>query len=187
MSNDREGNVFERLFRLWAAICKMIVDGVRDPQMVADALQRIVSMNVYLRRLFSDIVIGATDGTETLKGSGVFWGGVYGLELPAGKPAPVTKATVHEMVLDGTFRDIFGNLGEGRPKWRNTEQVAKFCDLHRDKLRKDGYGTFFELKGGFVVYVLFDANGRLKARVHPLGYDNVWRAEHRQRFVFPQQ
>ncbi len=39
MSN---GNVFERLFKLWAAICKMIMDGQRDPERMATVLQGIV-------------------------------------------------------------------------------------------------------------------------------------------------
>lgn len=39
MSND---NVFERLFKLWASICKMIVDLKRDPEKVAKVLQDIV-------------------------------------------------------------------------------------------------------------------------------------------------
>ncbi|MBI5765742.1 hypothetical protein HZA71_00765, partial [Candidatus Falkowbacteria bacterium] len=39
MSN---GNVFERLFKLWTMVCEMILDGQRDPGRVADVLQGIV-------------------------------------------------------------------------------------------------------------------------------------------------
>lgn len=41
MSNG-EINVFERLFKLWAMVTKLIMDGKRDPHKVADILQRIV-------------------------------------------------------------------------------------------------------------------------------------------------
>ena len=40
MSND---NVFERLFKLWAMVAKLVLDGKRDPQRVADILQGIVN------------------------------------------------------------------------------------------------------------------------------------------------
>lgn len=41
MSNDNT-EVFARLFKLWAMICKMIMDGKRDAKAVADMLQGIV-------------------------------------------------------------------------------------------------------------------------------------------------
>ena len=41
MSNNK--NVFERLFKLWAMVCKLIMDGKRDPDAVADSLQVIVN------------------------------------------------------------------------------------------------------------------------------------------------
>lgn len=42
MSNDKEMNVFERLFKLVSMISKMVLDGVRDPQKVANHLQEVV-------------------------------------------------------------------------------------------------------------------------------------------------
>ena len=35
-------NVYERLFKLWSMICKMVMDGVRNADDVADLLQTIV-------------------------------------------------------------------------------------------------------------------------------------------------
>ncbi|MBI5222311.1 MAG: hypothetical protein HY980_02330 [Candidatus Magasanikbacteria bacterium] len=35
------GNVFEVLFKLWASICKMILDGARKAEEVAKYLQRV--------------------------------------------------------------------------------------------------------------------------------------------------
>ncbi len=44
MSNDNT-NPFERLFKLWAMVCKLVLDGKRDPVLVADALQKVVDEN----------------------------------------------------------------------------------------------------------------------------------------------
>ncbi|MBP9855994.1 MAG: hypothetical protein KBC48_01645 [Candidatus Pacebacteria bacterium] len=44
MSSDN--NVFERLFKLWASICKLILDGKRDAGKIADVLQGIISEGV---------------------------------------------------------------------------------------------------------------------------------------------
>ena len=56
MSNDKAGNAFERLFKLWSAISKMVVDGTRDPYKVAEVFQSIVDgqtwERVYLNLLF---------------------------------------------------------------------------------------------------------------------------------------
>ena len=63
MSNGTVVNVYERLFKLWSAICKMIVDGTRDASKVAEVLQSIVDGvtggKIYLRRLFemSDAIV----------------------------------------------------------------------------------------------------------------------------------
>ena len=38
------GNVYERLFKLWGSIVKLILDGKRDPEWVADVLQGIVEI-----------------------------------------------------------------------------------------------------------------------------------------------
>ena len=49
MSNE---NIFERLFRLWSAICKMIVDGARDPYEVAEMLQAIIDGSVVMAKKY---------------------------------------------------------------------------------------------------------------------------------------
>jgi len=196
MSNDKESNVYERLWKLWAMVCKMIMDGVRDPEKVAEVLQTIVDgvagLKAYLSRLFpkKTITIAATDGTETFESSELFTGGIYGVTLPTvEKPIPTaeTTAIVYEQILDGKFTEVFGSLGETRLRFQNQGQVIAFCRDHRDKLRTDGYATFFELEGGFVAFVYFDDDGRLKVSVSPFSYDRVWGAESRRRFVVPQQ
>ncbi len=144
-------------------------------------------VKVYLKSLFDGVVVSAADGIETFASSGLF-GGVYGLTLPAGsgKPTPATKATVWELILNGIFAQIFGSLGEKRGRWTESQVVA-FCRDHRDKLRTDGYGTFFELEGGFVANVYFGGDGRLEVGVDEFSRGGVWSAEYEHRVVSPQQ
>ena len=145
-----------------------------------------VAVSKYLRQLFSAAAVGPTDGTETLQSSGVFTGGIYGFALPAsGRPTPATRATVHEMIENGMYTKIFGSSGEHRPRWQNQGQVADFCRHHRNKLRGNDYGALFELEGGFVVNVYFSAYGQLSAFVFPFGFERIWCAERRPRFVLP--
>jgi hypothetical protein len=170
-------------------ICKMIMDGVRDPYSVAEILQSIVTeVKVYLHRLFETeiITVSATDGTETFASSGIFTGGVYGETLPigVGKPTMATNATVHEMIEDGKFTELFGSLGE-RKCWQES-QVVQFCRERRDKLRTDGFGTFLELEGSFVADVYVSDDGRLKVLVRKFLYDYVWFARCHHRVVVPQ-
>ena len=191
----KETNVYERLFKLWSTICKMVVDGVRDPEKVADVLQAIVDEPVamakkYLRRLFGTetITVGVTDGTEKFSGSDLFGDRVYGVTLPdvAVKSTPAMHVMIHEIVENATFAEFFGSLGEKRFRWQNMGQILNFCRDHRDKLRTDGYATFFELEGGFFAFVFVDVNGRLVVRVDPFSFGLVWRAEYRHRLVSPQ-
>lgn len=197
MSNEKkEVNVWERLFKLWAMICKMIMDEIRDPEKVAKMLESVVNVlqaivdepavvKKYLRQLFTDLEVGATDGTETFKSSGLFTGGIYGLAVPIaakGKATLVTKATVWEMILDGMFSLLFGSLGQGRKRWTEA-QVVRFCRDHRDKLRTQGYATFFEMEGDVVASVYFDDSGQLHVYVYSFSYDDDWYATYRHRLV----
>ena len=195
VSNDTAVNVFERLFKLWTMICKMVMDGTRDAERVASVLQSVVDglagVKVYLRRLFETEVttIGATDGTETFASSGLFTGGVYGVDLSgvAGASTPAVTLNVHEMIEDGAFRPVFESLGTSGNEELEQSQVNAFVRDHPDKLRRDGYGTFFRLKGGFVASVRFGGLGRLRVSVIGFSSGYVWLARYRRRFVSPQQ
>ncbi len=185
-------HVYKRLFDLRATIDKMIVDGTRSAEKVADALQVIVdNASTYLRLLYNEHAFGvdATDGTETFKSSGLFTGGIYGQAVPIvaqGKPTLATKATVWEMILDAPYALLFGSLGENRKRWTE-HQVVQFCRQHPDKLRKEGYGTFFEMEGDVVALVLFDGNGRLSVSFDPFDFSCVWFAGYQPRVVSLQQ
>lgn len=156
-------NAYERLFKLWAMICKMIMDGVRDPGKVADVLQTIVdSGKVYLRRLYE---------TEVIKLGN-------------------TAFAVYEMVEDGTFAQFFRSLGDlNRICFTSREQIDEFCRIHRNKLRSEGYGNFFlykERENFLVASVYVSDGGRLSIDVYPLVNNAVWDARFRRRVVVPQ-
>lgn len=42
MSNGEPKNVYERLWKLWAMVCKLVLDKKRDPEYIADVLQQLV-------------------------------------------------------------------------------------------------------------------------------------------------
>lgn len=166
----------------------MVLDGARDPQRVADVLQAIVDEpKNYLRQLFADLEVGATDDTETFQSSGVFPGGIRSLSvaiIAKGKqPTPVTKVTVSEMILDGTFVELFGSLGADRKLWTEA-QVAEFCRDHCDKLRAGEHATFFEMRCGVVAHVYFDSGGQLNVCNLSRFCDHIWRgSKHKHRVV----
>jgi hypothetical protein len=166
---------------------KKFVSEWKAPSLVETAKKAIV----YLRRLYEaeTITVGAADGTETFASSGLFTGRVYGSAVPAaaqGKATAATKVTVWEMILDGTFAQLFGSLGKGRRRWTEA-QVCEFVRAHRDKLRTDGYATFFELEGGFVARVHFGDRDRLHVYVYSFSDDDVWYAQCEHRLVSLQQ
>jgi len=192
---SNEKNVFERLFKMWSTICKMIVDEIRDPEKVADALEKVIDvlqaiidepvekMKTYLRQLFVDVELGATDGTETFESSG--FGEIYGLAVPAaskGEATPATKATVWEMILDGIFPLLFRSFGEERKRWTEA-QIVQFCRNYRDKLRVGGHYTFFKMKGDVAAAVFFGDSGQLKIYIYSLSHHYEWGARYRHRIV----
>ncbi|MBP6883936.1 MAG: hypothetical protein KBC06_01745 [Candidatus Pacebacteria bacterium] len=196
MSNGRAGNVYERLFKLWAMICKMVMDGTRDAHKVAEVLQTIVdgvaSSKVYLHQLFDGelISVPVVLGTETRKDLvKIFNGGVYGDAgaIHASVAEPKSDAIIYEIVEDGKYADLFGSLGEERRRFTSLFQVALFCRDNSDKLRDNGWSTFFEMERDFVARVDSDGSGRLSMRVYPFSYANVWRAAFMSRLVSLQQ
>jgi hypothetical protein len=154
---------------------------------------------VYLRRLYpdEDILLAPTDGTKTIaQAKNVFSWGIdsdftnWNLNVMATKTT-TTKVSVHEMFeRDGTFAEIYGSLGHPLDRLCLTQhQIINFCVMHKDKLRQEGYATFFLFKVGgkfFVADVGVDADGTLCARVDHFSDARAWRAECRRRFVIPQ-
>lgn len=201
MSSDN--NVFERIFKLWASVCKLILDGKRDAEKVAKMLQEIVDgevnsfkQNPFLRLLSADpIMIGETDGQQTIaKATDLFTGYIdpdfknWGLDV-SGKAKLATPVHVHELAKDGRFDQFFPTLGNLDDLCLERDQIIKFCCEHRNWLRTEGYSTFFlfKVKGKFfVASVRFDDDGQLRVSVSHFSVDDVWNAEYRNRVVVPQ-
>jgi hypothetical protein len=69
------------------------------------------------------------------------------------------------------------------------EQILYFIKNHEDKLRDDGYATFFLFESHgefFVAYVYFYSFGSLSVSVGRFESAFVWGAEYRRRLVVPQ-
>jgi len=149
---------------------------------------------IYLRRLYEAeaVFVPAMDGTETPEQlAELFPGGIYGdakavstASSPTATPKMVAK--VYEMVEDGAFKPVFESLGAERRRWASLYHVAAFCRTHPEKLRGDGFGTFFEMEGGFVADVRVEGDGRLRVYVDPFERDRVWRAGYCLRVVVSQ-
>ncbi len=204
-------NKFEKIFRLWATIGKLLVDEVRDPEKVAEALEVVVSAlqaivnqpvvavaKKYLRNLYGQtrVMLGATGRVTITESVEVFAAGIdsdfvsWGLNTPS-RSSLATTVTVHEQVEDGTFAEIYGSVGDLNRLWLTQSHVVAFCKQHRNKLRTEGYATFFlllkkEPEEFFVAYVYVRGGGRLSVGVSGFSFDGVWGAECRGRFVVPQ-
>jgi len=123
----------------------------------------------------------------------------WGINKP-GITTPETPISVHEMIANDTFLDIFRSLpGTWNQKWLSQNQVIEFCESLPDWLRQDGNATFFLVKKDenkpidenspednlVVVYVNVHSDG-LYVYVYRLEFDNVWYGEDRHRVVSPQ-
>lgn len=154
---------------------------------------------VYLRRLYAeeDIVLIPTNGTKTIaQAQNVFTWGIdsdftnWNLHVPA-EPTGIAKVSVHEMFeQDGTFAEIYGSLGRPLDQLCLTQhQGIDFCVKHKDRLRQEGYATFFLFKVGakyFVARVIVVSDGGLRVGVSHFSSGSVWSARYRYRFVLPQ-
>lgn len=145
------------------------------------------SLKSYLKRLFTDVPVNATDGKETLASSGLFTGGIYGLVLPvpSGNSTLATNSVFDEMAEDGDFATLYGSIPEGDGEWEES-QMVDIVRHHKDKLTPNGWATLFRVKGGFVVDVRVRDDGRLRALVYRFSRDYLWHAKYRHRLVSPQ-
>lgn len=103
---------------------------------------------------------------------------------------------VHEMVEDANFAGMCGSLNNDLEKlWMPVALREAFCEEHRDKLRKDGYATFFLHKvdeaypatpDNLLVASVGARSGGLCVCEYRFGYDRLWSAEDQLRLVSPQ-
>lgn len=110
-----------------------------------------------------------------------------------------TELAVLEMDKNGTFKDMFGSISEWSASHATSKdydsmcltqaQIIAFMKEHKDKLRTDGYSTFFLFKVNsevFVARVRLDSGERPDALVHRFSDNGVWYAKFRHRLVVPQ-
>lgn len=156
-----------------------------------------VSGNPYLRLLYADdrITIPVTGGQRTIADAKkVFTWGIdsdfqrWGTNKPSGNK-PETDVKVLEMYQDATFKQLFESFGKPLDELCMTQdQIIAYCEKHKDKLRRDGYGNFFLFKSGdefFVARVFVDDGGELGAFVYRLEDGIVWRGVFRLRVIVP--
>ncbi len=106
------------------------------------------------------------------------------------EPTQKTQVTVHEMIKDGTFAQIWKDMSDDLNSLCLTQsQIIQFVQKHRKWLRTDGYGTFFLFKVGeevFVASVGFVDGGRLLVGAGRFSGGGVWFAGYGLRVVVPQ-
>ncbi|MFA5001277.1 MAG: hypothetical protein WC531_03615 [Candidatus Paceibacterota bacterium] len=150
-----------------------------------------------------EVVIGATDGTETLAGiknvfvtidSDLGLDGKYWSRGQLARGKPKTSVEVFRMVKDATFEQIF-DLPLGRPRQDlllTPAQVKRFCCDYFPWLCRGGF-TFFlsKIDRKFIVgRVRLDVSGylQLHAGVSALSYRaKVWEGEYHHRVVVPKR
>ena len=79
MSNGEPKNVYERLWKLWAMVCKLVLNKRRDPEQVAECLQSILARPAKSRwRAWTDLrgeetMLRAGDALVFHKNDGSLW------------------------------------------------------------------------------------------------------------------
>jgi len=200
MTQQVSDKVLGKFARQQADWFRRVREGSLDPKAVSEAIQKLINPNQFLHRLYADeeIMIGATTGEETIADASDLFPGFLDSDFKnweTNKPSGVTTkpvlATVFEMYQkNGTFRQIFGSLGNIDDLCWEQGQILNFVREHSNKLHPKGWATFlpFKVKGveeSFVVCVRRDAD-ELRADVRRFGRDNVWAVENRSRVVVPQ-
>lgn len=204
LSNEQLGG----LSRRYSEVTRRVEEGTLTLDFAMDELQRIVEgringeakpvfSNPYLRLLYADdrITIPVTGGQRTIADAKkVFTWGIdsdfqrWGTNKPSGNK-PETDLKVFEMHQDATFKQLFTSLGKPLPELCMTQdQIIAYCEKHKDKLRRDGYGNFFLFKVGdefFVAYVFVCDVGELDAYVYLFEDDRVWGGVYQRRVVVP--
>ena len=108
------------------------------------------------------------------------------------KATPRTEVKIYEIVKYDTFKDIFTSLSDNLDSLCLTQdQIIDFCVKYPERLRQDGYGTFFLFKkrrlfrrDKFCVARVCGSGGLLVG-VDRFGDAYVWRAVYRLRLVVP--
>lgn len=147
-----------------------------------------------MKTLHQNIKIPACSKDTIARAADVFTGFIdsdftaWGTDVKSPKTEE-TELAVLEIDKNGTFRDIFDSMSKDMDSMCLTQaQIIAFVKEHKDKLRTDGYGTFFLFKVNgevFVARVDLDSGGGPDAYVGRFSHDGVWGAGYRRRVVVP--
>lgn len=147
-----------------------------------------------MQLLHSNIKIPACSNDTIARAKDVFTGWIDSdfERLGTDVKSPKTEETglaVLEMDKDGTFKELFGSISKDTDSMCLTQaQIIAFVKEHKDKLRTEGWATFFLFKVNgevFVARVFLGSDEGPYAVVFRFSGDDVWDAEGRRRFVVP--
>ncbi len=142
------------------------------------------------------ITLKPTDGKETLAEAGDLFTGwldpnflKWGTYV-SGSATKEMNVTVHEMIKDGTFAQIFGGMADDlNTLCLSQAQIIQFVKKHKKWLHTDSHATFFLFKVGdefFVARVRFDDHRKLTVTLYRLSFSSLWNAKYCLRVVTPQ-
>ncbi|MEK7452114.1 MAG: hypothetical protein AAB664_02150 [Patescibacteria group bacterium] len=149
-----------------------------------------------LRLLFEDetITIAPCNGSRYIaKEEKVFKAGInsnfknWGLDK-AGSSTDAVSVSIHKTTNHATFVQMFSSLGSDLNKLCLTQhQIVEYWEKHCDKLRQDGFVTFFlfkEEENFFVGSVVLSLDG-LYVGVCRFEIGGVWKSERTHRVITP--
>jgi len=152
-------------------------------------IKRLTPPSNNMQTLHQNIQIPKTTGKETIANSKLFYYidsdfKNYGAD-ELGEKQPATDLAVCELTEDMTFKQMFTKPDEMA---LTQSQILEFIEDNKDKLRQDGYSTFFlfKSKGNFFVAGVGVRSVGLSVRVYRFENDGVWGAAGRHRMVVPQ-
>jgi hypothetical protein len=175
------------------------IEALLDGVSLEKALQpgaNVLCETAYLSFLES-VSCAPTSGQTTLaKAKGVFTGFLdpdlkNWVTNIVGDDTLTMPMDIYEINKNGKVKDFFLSLGRERKKLYSTQgQIIEFCRTHRDKLRQDGFATFFlfEVAGQSEPFVacVFVGGGALRLLVFRFELDVVFDADDRRRVVVSQ-
>jgi len=128
------GNLFERLFKLWASICKLILDGKRTAEEVCRVLQAIVDGKM--------LVEAKPTLQEMLADWANFNKEVFGLDLDfSGITVPDRKPDFDRLLVIAqgmTPQHLFDKCKELFPSWKYTDSNLDEV-IKSDRTAQDGH------------------------------------------------
>lgn len=184
--------------KLAAAIIAVVMEKAKEK--IVELADDIIGC---LKKISGDkeVIIGATDGKETLVCAGDIFSSIdpnfikWGCDAKE-KPTPKTSVEMYEIIEDATYQHIFGGFGQNLDRLCFTQaQIRLFAKDHKDCFCKEGLGTFLLFKveakkGGeqdeyLVARVRLFSVGYLVLQVERFSPETVHRAKDHYLVIIP--